>query len=147
MREAEGKTDCLQSHIRLMNQPQTVERPAKMGDRFLEHFGAEECRTQPENRSDDVANSLAHRWIDLEGAPKQSAPAVWAGDLVSLQLHTQRSWVGAVPPRCHQRVLQEKVFRVCFVTRQPSPERQNRARGQKKSDRPEPCPESSGRKG
>ena len=66
--------------------------------------------------------------VDLEGVPKRSAQVAWAGDVVSLQPSTRRSWIGTVLLHC---VLQEKVFRICFCHQarwQSGPARQNRAR-------------------
>ena len=111
----------LESPIRQLNQPHTVERLVKMGDHILEHLGVKNAEVNPaaplENRGGDLAIGLAHRWIDLEGASRQSAQVAWAGDLVLLQPSTQKSSVGAVPPHCTQCVLHEVVFRISFVTK------------------------------
>ena len=104
MREAEGMTDI---------QPHTAERLVKMGDHFLEHLQLKSAEINPmaplENRNGDLAIGLAHRWIDLEGAPKPSAQVACSEDLVSLQPSTEGSWVGGVLSHCNQCVLQEKV--------------------------------------
>ena len=77
-----------------------------MGDHVLDHHGLKSAEINPmapfKNRSDELAVGLAHRWIDLEGAPKQSAQVAWAGGLVSLQPRTQGSWVGTVLSHCNQ---------------------------------------------
>ena len=80
MREAEGIKQCLplflEGTICFLNQPHTVERLVKIGYHLLEHLGLTSAEINPmaplENRNDDLAIGLAHRWIDLEGAPKQA---------------------------------------------------------------------------
>ena len=47
---------------------------------------------------------------------KQKSQVAWAGDLVSLQASSQRAQAGAAPPQKNQCVLQDKAFRICFVT-------------------------------
>ena len=89
-----------------------------MGDHFLEHLKLKSAELNPmaplENRNDDLAIGFAHIWIDLEGAPKQSAQVAWAG--LAATKHSN-AWVGAMPPHCNQHVSHEKVFRICLVTR------------------------------
>ena len=48
------------------------------------------------------------------GCPEATAHVAWAGDLVSLQPSTERSWVGTVLSHCNQCVLQEEVFGICW---------------------------------
>ena len=97
---------------------------------MLERLWLKSARTNPmvppENRNDDLANGLAHTWIDLEGAPKQSAQIAWAGHLVSLQSSTQvLGQNGAFALKFDASW--EEVFRNNFITKalwQPNPERQ-----------------------